>query len=215
MALTNRKFLVYADGSCIGNPGPGGWGAVVIASDGSRREFNGHSGRTTNNQMEITAAIEGLRATEPGSHAVLRSDSQYVVNTIELGWKRNANHALWQALDAERRARTVKFEWVRGHAADPLNLRADELAVMGAKGELVAAESTDGQAISGSVALKTRGLNSAAIRQVRELLEPGEELRECAACGAAFVAAHYDEGFCSQAPCQLKSRRDAHRSTVP
>lgn len=207
MPLTHHKFIVYADGSCLRNPdGPGGWGAIVIAPDGSRREFNGHSPSTTNNRMELTAAIEGLRATEPGSHVVLRSDSQYVVNTIERGWKRNKNHDLWQQLDAERDARTVEFEWVRGHDIDPLNHRADELAGMGAHGRPVAAESMDGQMIAKPVTRKSRGLDPAGARRLRLLLGPAEEIRECANCGAKFVAAGADQDYCSHAACQLKSR---------
>ena len=131
------QYLIYADGSCIGNPGHGGWGFVIVAPDGSRRERNGHAPATTNNRMEITAVIEALRATEPGSNIVLRSDSQYVINTMTKGWKRNKNHDLWPLLDAEAARRKVNFEWVRGHDVDPLNHRADQLAVMGSNQRLV------------------------------------------------------------------------------
>ncbi|HVN63295.1 MAG TPA: ribonuclease H [Candidatus Binataceae bacterium] len=206
MPLTHRKYIVYADGSCLGNPGPGGWGVVVIAPDGSRREFNGHCAHTTNNQMEISAAIEGLRATETGSHVDLYSDSQYVVNTIERGWKRNANQDLWHQLDEVRDARNVEFKWVRGHASDPLNARADELAVMGAKGRAVAAESTDGQIIARPVSKRVRALDSSGIDKLRALLAPGEELRKCSTCGSAFVSSAPGERYCSRAPCQLESR---------
>src|SRR5258708_28906994 len=88
--------------------------------------------------MEVTAAIEGLGATPPEAHVVLRSDSQYVVKTVTDGWKRNANQDLWKMLDAELVARTVRFEWVRGHDTDPMNNRADKLALMGAHGKLIA-----------------------------------------------------------------------------
>ena len=104
------------------------------------REINGFDPSTTNNRMEITAALEGLRATTPGSSVVLRSDSQYVIYTLTKGWKRNKNHDLWKVLDAETAARRVRFEWVRGHDSDALNNRADELAVMGAKRQLVEGE---------------------------------------------------------------------------
>jgi ribonuclease HI len=136
--MAAKRYLVYADGSCIGNPGPGGWGAIVIdESSATRREINGHHPSTTNNKMEITAAIEGLRATAPGSAVVLRSDSQYVVYTMTKNWKRKMNRDLWEQLDREAAAREVKFEWVRGHGDDPLNDRADELANLGAAGRLV------------------------------------------------------------------------------
>ncbi len=126
-------FLIYADGSCIGNPGPGGWGVVVVRPDGLESEFHGSNPATTNNQMEITAAIEGLRRTEPGSRVLLRSDSQYVINTMNLNWKRRKNHELWAALDSEAARRKVRFEWVRGHDSDPLNDRADRLANLGSR----------------------------------------------------------------------------------
>ena len=126
-------YLIYADGSCIGNPGPGGWGVVILRPDGSEDEYHGSNAATTNNQMEITAAIEGLRRTEPGSRVLLRSDSQYVINTMTLNWKRRKNHDLWLALDRETLLRKVTFEWVRGHNSDPLNERADRLANKGSR----------------------------------------------------------------------------------
>src|SRR4029077_854157 len=105
--------------------------------DGTVREFNGHEPATTNNRMELTAAIEGPPPPPPESPVLFRSDSQYVVKTVTDGWKRNANKDLWPQLDAEIDARTVRFEWVRGHDTDPINNRADELALMGAHGKLV------------------------------------------------------------------------------
>ncbi len=132
------QIVIYADGSCLGNPGRGGWGVIVIAPDGSQQELNGHDPSTTNNRMEITAAVEGLRATARGSNVVLRSDSQYVINTMKLGWKRNKNHDLWKLLDDEQALRRVTFEWVRGHNGDRFNDRADQLAVMGSNRKLVA-----------------------------------------------------------------------------
>jgi ribonuclease HI len=137
VSTADSEYLVYADGSCLGNPGPGGWGVIVMRSGEARRELNGFDPSTTNNRMEITAALEGLRATACGSSVVLRSDSQYVIYTLTKGWKRNKNHDLWKLLDAETAARRVRFEWVRGHDSDPFNNRADELAVMGAKRQLV------------------------------------------------------------------------------
>ncbi|MGO9605345.1 MAG: ribonuclease H [Candidatus Binataceae bacterium] len=126
-------FLVYADGSCIGNPGPGGWGVVILRPDGSESEHYGSNPATTNNQMEITAAIEGLKRTTPGSRVVLRSDSQYVINTMTRNWKRRKNHELWAALDTEAARRKVTFQWVRGHGTDELNERADRLANRGSR----------------------------------------------------------------------------------
>ena len=102
--------------------------------DGSESEYHGANPATTNNQMEITAAVEGLRETAPESRVLLRSDSQYVIKTMTLNWKRRKNHELWAALDAEAARRRVVFEWVKGHDSDPLNQRADRLANLGSRG---------------------------------------------------------------------------------
>lgn len=204
MPLSHRNYLVYADGSCLKNPdGPGGWGVVLHDPDDNESELNGHAASTTNNRMELTAAIEGLRATEPGCHVVLRSDSQYVVNTMNLNWKRHANLDLWKLLDAETDARTVRFEWVRGHDADPLNHRADELAVMGAKGRLVAdgAEREKRLARGASKAGESRDAERLAA-----MLKHNESIRDCAGCGARFVSTRDGEDYCSHARCQLKAR---------
>jgi ribonuclease HI len=128
LTVRQEQILVYADGSCLGNPGPGGWGVVIVYSDGSTCELCGYDPATTNNRMELMAAIEALRFVPRGAQVTLRSDSEYLVKSIKLGWKRNRNHDLWHALDAELAVRKVDLEWVRGHGCDPLNDRADELA---------------------------------------------------------------------------------------
>ncbi len=153
MATASSEYLVYADGSCIGNPGPGGWGVVVRDPDGVVTELNGHDDSTTNNRMELMAAIEGLRATRSGADVILRSDSRYVVDSMTRHYKRNKNHDLWGLLDAETKARRVRFEWVRGHDTDATNNRADELALMGANGRLL----VDG---ASPATRKPRGSNS-------------------------------------------------------
>jgi ribonuclease HI len=122
------SLIAYADGSCLGNPGPGGWGVVLIGSNGSRLEFSGAAESTTNNRMEITAAIEALRRLPSGADVTIRTDSQYLVNTMTRGWKRRENLDLWKILDAEVAQRRVGWEWVRGHSGDTFNERADELA---------------------------------------------------------------------------------------
>jgi ribonuclease HI len=121
-------LIAYADGSCLGNPGPGGWGVVLLDNDGARLEFSGAAASTTNNRMEITAAIEALRRLPSGPEVTIRTDSQYVVKTMTLGWKRRENLDLWKELDTEVAQRNVRWEWVRGHSGDMLNERADELA---------------------------------------------------------------------------------------
>ena len=118
---------IYTDGGCIGNPGPGGWGAAIVR-DGEVTELSGGANRATNNQMEITAVIKGLEHVPAGEAATVVSDSQYVVNTMTRGWKRKANHALWDRLDAAVRIRTVTWRWVRGHSGDRYNELADRLA---------------------------------------------------------------------------------------
>jgi ribonuclease HI len=132
---TESRLVAYADGSCIGNPGPGGWGVVLLSSEGSRLEFSGAAASTTNNRMEITAAIEALRRLPPGVDVTIRTDSQYIVNTMTLGWKRRENLDLWQILDGEVAQRKVRWEWVRGHSGDIFNERADELARNAALGK--------------------------------------------------------------------------------
>ena len=131
--MTEKPVVAYADGSCLGNPGPGGWGVLIIYPDGKQIELSGSVLRTTNNRMELMAAIKALKQIEVGSEVVVRSDSQWLINTMNRGWKRNFHHDLWLELDAETRARKVTYEWVRGHAGDPFNQRADALAQAAAK----------------------------------------------------------------------------------
>jgi ribonuclease HI len=130
-----RGAIVYADGSCLGNPGPGGWGVVLVSEDGFRLEFSGADASTTNNRMEITAAIEALRRLPAGLDVTVRTDSQYLVNTMTLGWKRRENLDLWKRLDTEAALRKVGWEWVRGHSGDTFNERADQLARDAAAGK--------------------------------------------------------------------------------
>jgi cyclic pyranopterin phosphate synthase len=126
---------IYTDGACTGNPGPGGWAAVIV-SDRSRRELSGGEKRTTNNRMEIMAAIKGLEETPPGSSVHIESDSQYLVFTMTRNWKRNKNHDLWEKLDRLVAERSVEWAWARGHVGHPENERADALACEKARGSL-------------------------------------------------------------------------------
>lgn len=137
------RVEIHTDGACSGNPGPGGWGAILIHGE-TRREMSGGEAMTTNNRMELLAAIEGLGALKRGCAVDLHTDSQYLRNGITKwihGWKRNGwktadkkpvkNAELWQRLDAERLRHDVTFHWVKGHAGHDLNERADELARTG------------------------------------------------------------------------------------
>jgi ribonuclease HI len=131
---------IYTDGSCEGNPGRGGW-AAIISQDGVMREIGGCEDYTTNNRMELTAVIEGLKQTPPGTALELYSDSQYVLRGIQkwlANWKRRGwrtaagkpveNQDLWQELDRVAGPQ-VSWHWVRGHVGDPMNERANTLAM--------------------------------------------------------------------------------------
>jgi ribonuclease HI len=195
MADSAKKYVIYADGACIGNPGPGGWGAVIAEPPSEYRELSGGPfPGSTNNKMEITAVIEGLRASPPGAEVIVRSDSEYVVKTMTLGWKRNANQDLWRQLDAEVAQRKVRFEWVRGHAGDENNERADKLATAAARGERL------------EPATKAAAVERAQsdLEKLDPLLAPGESIRRCARCGQSFVTT--GGAYCSLVSCQLKSR---------
>lgn len=133
------EVKVYCDGACAGNPGPGGWGAILI-SNRKVKEISGGEPDTTNNRMELTAAIEALRLLPEGSQVQMYTDSSYLVNGASAwmkgwkarGWKRKEgpllNVDLWQALDKELERHEVKWEWVKGHAGNGFNERADHLA---------------------------------------------------------------------------------------
>lgn len=135
-----RDVVIYTDGACEGNPGPGGYAAIVEGM-GDPVEITGGAPRTTNNRMELLAVIEALRSLPEASAVRVVTDSQYVVNGITKwihGWKRKGwknasrqpvkNRDLWEALDEQARRHRVRWEWIRGHAGHPMNERADALA---------------------------------------------------------------------------------------
>ena len=141
-------LFAYTDGACSGNPGPGGWGALLIARDGDavlkERELKGGEPDTTNNRMELMAAISALEALERPSRLTVVTDSAYVKGGITQwieGWKRNGwrtqarkpvkNEELWKRLEAAAARHEVRWEWIKGHAGHPENERADELARAG------------------------------------------------------------------------------------
>lgn len=142
---TSRVDL-FTDGSCLGNPGPGGWG-VVLRWNGHEKELSGGESETTNNRMELLAAIRGLEALSRPMTVNLYTDSQYVKNGItswihnwkKNGWKTSArkpvkNEDLWRQLDDQMVTHDVEFHWVKGHAGHPENERADDLARSAAEG---------------------------------------------------------------------------------
>lgn len=122
----NEIVRVWCDGSCLGNPGRGGWAACF---DNGQAVYGNDGGRaTTNNQMEIRAAIGALRETPTGSKVHVHSDSTLVVNTMTAGWATNKNKDLWAELKKLAAARDVSWTWVRGHGDDAMNNEADKLA---------------------------------------------------------------------------------------
>jgi ribonuclease HI len=137
----NNKIIIYTDGACSGNPGKGGWGAVLI-HEGNEKYLSGYDKMTTNNKMELTATIESLKSIKTKSKIELYTDSQYVKNGINswiINWKKNgwktaskkpvANKELWIALDECAAKHEVIWFWVKGHAGNKYNEIADELAV--------------------------------------------------------------------------------------
>jgi ribonuclease HI len=219
MTASKEIHYVYADGSCLGNPGPGGWAAVIVKPGGVSNTIYGGDPATTNNRMELTAAIEGLRIIPNGTRVVLRTDSQYVVKTMTLGWKRKQNLDLWEKLDHEVVQRDVRFEWVEGHAGDPLNEEADRNARSAA---MTAAKSGrvhyHGLSIMGGAhkapAPEDYGADNNAVRELRPLLADTEAVRRCVGCGRAYVGPVGNAPpFCALATCQLKARRVASSHT--
>ncbi|MBE7184896.1 MAG: ribonuclease HI [Methylobacterium mesophilicum] len=135
-----KEVDVFTDGACSGNPGPGGWGAI-LRWNGKEKEMSGGEAQTTNNRMELLAAINALQALKEPCTVDLYTDSNYVRDGIGkwiFGWKKNGwktadkkpvkNAELWQALDEQRMRHKVTWHWVKGHAGHPENERADELA---------------------------------------------------------------------------------------
>tara|TARA_R110001583_G_C5620131_1_gene406194 strand:- start:687 stop:1121 length:435 start_codon:yes stop_codon:yes gene_type:complete len=140
------KVELYTDGACKGNPGPGGWGALLRYGD-KEKELCGGESNTTNNRMELMAVIEGLKALSRSCEVILTTDSKYVMQGINdwlAGWKRNGwktaakksvkNQDLWQALDEQCARHKIEWRWVKGHAGHAENERADELANRGVEG---------------------------------------------------------------------------------
>jgi ribonuclease HI len=141
--MTANKIIIHTDGACSGNPGPGGWGAI-LAYNGTRKELSGGEAETTNNRMELTGAIMALESIKRPCKVEMHVDSAYVKDGITKwihGWKRNGwktadkkpvkNVELWQRLDKAIAAHDISWHWVKGHAGHAENERADELARAG------------------------------------------------------------------------------------
>ena len=145
-AQQRRQVDIFTDGACSGNPGPGGWGAILRYGD-VEKELSGGAAHTTNNRMELMAAIKALEALTKPSHVKIHTDSQYVKDGITKwlpqwearGWKTAdkkpvKNVDLWQRLQEAMKPHEVEFIWVRGHSGHPENERADQLAVAAIEG---------------------------------------------------------------------------------
>jgi ribonuclease HI len=141
--MTDGVIHIYSDGACRGNPGPGGWGAIIRSGNIEKELFGGETA-TTNNRMELTAVIRALEALKPPSKVCLYTDSQYVQKGISQwihAWKRNGwktadkkpvkNEDLWRELDELRKRHDIEWHWVKGHAGHAENERADALANKG------------------------------------------------------------------------------------
>ena len=137
---SQEKIIIYTDGACSGNPGVGGWGAILMFKE-SEKKISGGSKDTTNNQMEIRAVIEALKIIKRPSQIIVNTDSKYVMDGITKwikGWKKNGwrtadrkpvkNNELWQELDIEVSKHKIEWRWVKGHSGDKYNDIADELA---------------------------------------------------------------------------------------
>jgi ribonuclease HI len=138
---TTYQYTIHADGGCKGNPGPGGWGAVIDTAGGGRQLLNGFEGETTNNRMELCALIAAIGNIPVGATALVVTDSQYAQKGITewiVGWKRKKwmnsqgqpvkNKDLWVALDSVCQTRSLRWTWVKGHSGNPGNELADSLA---------------------------------------------------------------------------------------
>jgi ribonuclease HI len=148
-----KRVTLYTDGACSNNPGPGGYG-VVLLYESNRRELSGGYRLTTNNRMEILAAIKGLEALKEPCDVTLYSDSQYLINAIEKGWaerwqaagwmrnkkEKAINPDLWEKLLDLCKGHKVRFEWLRGHAGHDENERCDELATSAVRGSNLAVD---------------------------------------------------------------------------
>ena len=140
------KYKIYTDGACSGNPGPGGWGAVILDQDSKQKNISGSEKNTTNNRMELLAAIMSLKKIKTNSEVVIFTDSTYVKNGItewmknwkKNGWKNSSkkpvkNKDLWEKLDKLCETNNVSWKWVKGHSTNEFNNLADELATKAIK----------------------------------------------------------------------------------
>ena len=123
-----KQVTIYTDGACSGNPGPGGWGAILMYG-AHRRELSGGEAETTNNRMELTAVIQALSLLKEPCIVDLWSDSKYVIDGLEKGWAKGWKARGWKKADKKPALNSIRYHWVKGHAENAYNNRCDELAV--------------------------------------------------------------------------------------
>ena len=146
-------FVICTDGSCSGNPGPGGYAAIIKDNSFRERIVSGNEADTTNQRMELKAVLAGLSEIPPNQEVIVLSDSEYVINTIRRGWKKKANKDLWDQLDVLiKRQIYIDWVWIKGHDGHPDNERVNEIAQSETKKAKEAANE----------ALRVRGENQAA-----------------------------------------------------
>ena len=188
-----KHVTIYTDGACIGNPGPGGYG-VVLLYGGHRKELSGGFALTTNNRMEIMAAIVGLEALNRRCRGILHSDSQYLVKAMTEGWARRwqakgwwrtkeqraSNADLWERLLAVCARHEVEFAWVRGHAGDRENERCDELSCQAASQRHLPIDEGYSPPQRQATEWKARTTREGELWQQEKITHEGQPCRKCA-----------------------------------
>ncbi|MFN9644333.1 MAG: ribonuclease H [Cyanobacteriota bacterium] len=222
-----RVLLAACDGACSGNPGPGGWGALLRFEDGSLREWGGHDPATTNNRMELTAALEvlcALRVLPRHPHLALLTDSRYLIDGLQKwlpGWKRKGwrtaaggavlNRDLWDQLDGAR-LEGVELRHVRGHSGHPENDRCDAIAVAFSRGTVprLAGSPPGGAARRGTSGEQTEGRDDPAPPALRQLLSRLELAERLAAGGHGLTVVELAQ-LVEQPLAQLERRQGPWR----
>ena len=132
--VSPKQFTIYTDGACSGNPGPGGWAYIMLDEQGAEYAASGYEANTTNNRMEMMAALMAIKALPPNASAVLFSDSNYVISTMRGKFAKKKNLDLWKLLEDAVADHDITYTWVKGHDGNPYNERCNDMAVAQYKG---------------------------------------------------------------------------------
>ncbi len=227
------SLKIFTDGGCIGNPGPGGWGAILLRG-GIYEEFGGHEPDTTNNRMEMTAAIEGLKQLTDGEGVTLVTDSRYLIDGAtkwihgwkKRGWKKSdgdpvLNRDLWELVDHETSRVKVKWEHIRGHTGHPENERCDDIANSNARGNGVELKKGDGKWIfDGAKVEKKKSPGKKKSKAPKVPDEPYEKPIYMSLVGGT-IAEHASWGECEArikgvkgSKCKKVKSRNEHIETI-